>query len=554
MWGALWAVALLLSGCAGEAPAAGGSTGRLSGAAPERALLMAFRYESSDLFPKIPESIASGERPLFNAALTGLDHGRLPQPFLAEALPRLDTDTWRVFPDGQMETTYRLRQGLTWHDGQPLTAEDFVFAWRAYVEPGLGVFGPVPQILMEEVVAPDPLRVVIRWHSPYADADILAENFPPLPRHILGEPFSAYRQDSGTRDSFLALPFWTTEYVGLGPYRLERWEPGVALHSVAFSGYVFGRPKIDRIVARIFTDENTVLTNVLSGEVEHTTIYTLRFEHAQVLKGEWEATKRGFLLFDPGTAVHSLVQFRPEYQKTPALFDLRVRKALNHAIDREALRDGLFEGQGTIPHTAVRPDEPYFPEVDRAITKYPYDPRRTETLMNEAGLVKGAQGFFVTSGGERFRPDFQVLAGTHFERAGAIMQETWERAGILTEYSVLPTARSRDPFSRHTFSGIGGSVGANYTAEQIGTAENRWSGSNRGGWSSPDYEALWAAFNTTLDRPQRDRLQVEMAKLTSEQLPAFSLYFNLLVNAHTAALRGPRMPNPWWSLHEWELR
>lgn len=523
---------------------------------------MAIRYEPTGLFPKIPDPIAGGgAKEIFNAALAGQDHGVVDRPLLAEALPKLNTDTWRVLPGGEMETTYRLRQGLTWHDGQPLTSDDFVFAWKAYTEPGLGVFRALPQNLMEEVSAPDAHTVVIRWKSPYKDADILGADFPPLPRHILNEPFFTYQQDPTTRDAFLNHPFWSVEYVGPGPYRLERWEPGVALYAAAFPGYVFGRSKIDRIVARVFADENAVLSNVLAGEIHATTVYSLRFEHGMVLKREWESANKGVVLLWPTSAVHALVQFRPEYQKTPALLDLRVRKALNHSIDRQALQDGLFDGQGAIAHAPVWPDESYFPEVDRVIAKYPYDRRRTEAMMNEAGFSKDRDGFFANAAGERFRPDFQVLAGAGFERHGAIMAETWERAGIQTEFSVLPTVRSRDPVHRHTFPGIGGAgagltrwTGGGYTLEATGTPENNWTGGNRGGYSNPDYEALSAAFNTTLDRSERERLLVQIAKLISDHLPAFTLYYQFQVIAHTAALRGLNPTNLWWSVHQWEFR
>src|SRR5439155_12045548 len=163
--------------------------------------------------------------------------------------------------------------------------------------------------------------VVIHWRAPFTDADILDQTFPPLPQHILEGPYAAYRQDPASRDRFTGLRFWTTEYVGLGPYWLERWEPGTALYAQAFPGYVFGKPKIDRIVARIFADENAVLANVLSGEVDITYSNALRFEHALVLKREWNG---GVVALAPAAASVEYPQFRPEYQKTPALYDLRV--------------------------------------------------------------------------------------------------------------------------------------------------------------------------------------------------------------------------------------
>src|SRR5581483_360864 len=95
-------------------------------------------------------------RRAFNAALALADGKGEIHPYLAASLPQLNTDTWRVTPDGKMETTYKLRPNLSWHDGAPLTADDFAFAYRAYTEPELALFLPTPQDLMQEVVAVDP--------------------------------------------------------------------------------------------------------------------------------------------------------------------------------------------------------------------------------------------------------------------------------------------------------------------------------------------------------------------------------------------------------------
>ena len=64
-------------------------------------------------------------------------------------MPQLNTESWRVFPDGRMETTYALKPNLAWHDGAPLTADDFVFAWRVYATPELGVSNTPPASLIE---------------------------------------------------------------------------------------------------------------------------------------------------------------------------------------------------------------------------------------------------------------------------------------------------------------------------------------------------------------------------------------------------------------------
>lgn len=196
-----------------------------------RALVMVVDVEVQTLNPKTtgPTNPARTTR-IFNAGLTLIDPRDGVHPYMVEALPQLNTDTWRVASDGSMETVWRLRPGLLWHDGTPITAEDFAFAYRVYANSSLGIFGPAPQSLMTEVVGTDPRTLVIRWSITYPDADRLTDgSFGALPRHVLEPAFTAFERDPAARDAFLALPYWTTKYVGSGPYRLTSWERGVQL-------------------------------------------------------------------------------------------------------------------------------------------------------------------------------------------------------------------------------------------------------------------------------------------------------------------------------------
>src|SRR5439155_20179268 len=96
------------------------------------------------------------------------DEKQNPNPYLAQSLPQLNTDTWTVSPDGRMTTTWTLRPNLIWHDGTPLTSDDFVFAFRVYAKPDLGAAQSTPIKQIESIEAPDPRTVVIRWRQLYA--------------------------------------------------------------------------------------------------------------------------------------------------------------------------------------------------------------------------------------------------------------------------------------------------------------------------------------------------------------------------------------------------
>jgi peptide/nickel transport system substrate-binding protein len=136
-------VALCLGTACAPPPSPGGSPSSATGgsAQPARTLIAAVASEPRGLSGRtIAQGGASQQFPkrLFNADLALLDDQSTPMPYLAEALPQLNTDSWRVFPDGRMETTYRLRPNLVWHDGTPHTADDYVFSWQIFSTPELG--------------------------------------------------------------------------------------------------------------------------------------------------------------------------------------------------------------------------------------------------------------------------------------------------------------------------------------------------------------------------------------------------------------------------------
>lgn len=422
-----------------------------------------------------------------------------------------------------------------------------------------------PQDQIEELIAADARTVIVRWRTLYPDAGALkTRELDPLPRHILEEAFAAYEQDpAGGRTAFINHPHWANEFVGLGPYRLDRWEPGSEMQALAFAGHALGRPRIDRLLVRFIPDENTTLTNIFSENVHIATRNSIRFEQGVLLRRQWAASNRGVVLFGAGSLSYTHVQFRPDHIKVPELLDLGVRKALAHAIDSRALNDGLFEGQGLMSDTFIARSARYFPELDRAVAKYAYDPRRSEQLMAEAGFLKGPDGFYASAGGPIKLP-FMVRAGTQTEKHQAIMADTWKRAGFDVQPYFLPvTGATTELEARGSFpalylnqGGAGERALAYLTTPQMGTPANRWGGLNRGGYSNPAYDQLWAAFTSTLDRSERDRQAIQMAVFISEALPILSHYFNADVNAHLAVLRGPQVEGPdslnYWNIHEWE--
>src|SRR5581483_11794310 len=407
----LLVVSVVFTACAPEAspPETRGAADRSEAAAPQKTLVISNRGEPPTLAARslITQGSSLGIPPrFFNATLDLYDVREVSHPQLAEALPALNTNTWRLFPDGTMETRYTLRPNLTWHDGAPLEPEDFVFGLLVYRTPELGSATTRPIPFMDRLTVEDPRTFAIHWKAPYVDAGALSNTFQPLPRHILEEDFNLMDPVS-----FTGHPFWTSQYVGLGPFKLDRWEPGSFLEGSAFDNHALGRPKIDRMRILIINDPQTAMANVLAGDVHYVTNFTFSVDQGQVLEQTWAATGIGSVLYSPTQRRLGLIQMRPEYQQPRALSDVRARYAIAHGMDNQTRVDVLDGGKGQVAYTMASPGLSYYAELEKAVVKHPFNPRRAEELLAQIGWSKGSDGFFVDATGNRFTLEVASSAG-----------------------------------------------------------------------------------------------------------------------------------------------
>src|SRR5205823_5608251 len=191
-------------------------------------------------------------------------------PWLADAVPTIENGLWQVLPDGTMATTWRIKAGATWQDGTPLTADDVRFTIDVYRDRSLGL-APVRGLdLVGGVDQPDAQTAVLQWRQPFITADSffsagvtgLGASMWLLPRHLLEQPL---RENP---DNFLGLPYWQGEFVGAGPFKMQGWSTGSSVTLVANDDYVLGRPRLDRIEVRFFTDRGPLVAGLLAGTLQ----------------------------------------------------------------------------------------------------------------------------------------------------------------------------------------------------------------------------------------------------------------------------------------------
>ena len=478
-------------------------------------------------------------------------------PRLAEAVPSIENGQWKVAVDGTMETTWTIKNGATWHDGTPFTSADLVFTAMVDQDRELGVFRTAIYDAVDRVTAPDPRTVTVRWKQIYIDADQMfsTPSTIPLPKHKLEAAYS------GDKTGFTNLPFWSTEFVGLGPYKVVDFERGSHMTLKANDSYLLGRPKIDEVTVKFIPELNTFTANLLAGGVDVTLGTTISLDQAQVVHAQ-----RGMVIeFTPngywGVLYPQLTNPTPS-----AIADQRFRAALMYGIDRQGLIDSFIPGLSRVAHSVMTPASAEFAALESQVTKYEYDPRKTAQGLEGLGFKKGADGFYVDPSGSKLSIEIRTSTQDLAQKTTFAVANGWESQGIGATTLVPAAAQNTDREFRFTYSGFtlseGGSAAEitqirNLVSAQVPAANNDYRGNNTSRYANPEYDRLVDRFNQSIPKADRTAALTAIGKHISENLPVMGLYYSGTVTVFDRKLvnvNGGSRGNSTWNIHEWDVR
>jgi peptide/nickel transport system substrate-binding protein len=505
---------------------------------------------------------------LYAQGLVTADHTvRQPIPRLATAVPSLDDGSIEILPDGRMKTVYRLRHDVTWQDGEPFTAQDLVFSYQVSTDRNLPRLNVDAISQMDSVEATDDSTFVIYFKGPYYQADSIGlRALWPLPRHLLEEGYTTLDPQA-----FINLPYWTTEYVHLGPFRLSEFRAGEQLTFDAYPGYFLGAPKLSRVIVKVFNDENVLYAGVLSGSVDMMMDNSLPADLAFQLKEQWDANGTGTVHVGTGTTRFLAAQFDPNLQSQPAVLDPRVRQALYLAVDRHAVSDVVNRGHGElVANSLLPPGDRLYNAVQDGLARFSFDPGRARDLLQQTGWqFPDAGGILVGTGGQRLTTELWTTEGADNEIA--VIADYWKQVGVSTEQYVVPGSLVRDRQYRQTYPGFetsargsGDAILTRFDPRESAAPPN-YSGSNRGHYANPDFAPLIDRYRQSVQAAERAQVIKAISDLVAQDLPVMPLYFDPTTpgvrkgvvalddfagGAEAAQLYGTFSRNA----HEWEVR
>lgn len=476
---------------------------------------------------------------------------------LAEAAPTLESGLWKLLPGGGMELRWTIKQGTVWADGTPFTTEDLVFTaqvWRDRQR--LPIFSHVGFDSLGSVEAVDERTVATHWTKPYINADqMFSPSIAyPVSRGHLREAFLT----AADQEQFISHPYWSTDWVGLGPYKIRNWEPGSHMVFEANDRYVMGRPRIDEITVKFIPDPNTLGANILAGEVDMPVGGRIDYEWAEHVAAQWRAGKLH-------TELSSMLQIYPQHiNPTPSIvLNTDFKRAMVHALDRQAAGNLLNAPNTFVGHTFLSPREPEYPYIESAIARYDYDPRKSLQMLEALGYMRGADGFLRDRSGQKLEFQIRTSQGdVTQEKAMYAMADDWQRLGVEVERHLVVPQRATDAEYRATFPAFdlkrqAGTMAYNTSFHSRGIArpENNYLVSgNNSRYSRPEMDEAIDRYYTTIPWDERMQWGRKIVNLLSSDVGWIGLWHLVAPTLVPDRLGNNRGLDDFHYIHEWELR
>jgi peptide/nickel transport system substrate-binding protein len=518
----------MMTGCTPPSSGAGGLTVTFDVAADPRNL--------NPLF--ITPDAASVELQLARLSFEpfiDLDATGRPEPILLQQIPTRRNGG--LSADGRT-IRYRLRAGVTWSDGRPVTSADVLFTLRSILDPSNPVRSREGYDLIDRAIARGPRIVVLHLRRAWAPAvmSFFSYGFSPqfvLPAHVLRT------QAPLARAAFNAAPA-----VGDGPYRFLWWRRGEELRYVANARYWQRKPAIANLEVRIVPDPSTNLLLLRSGAIDWNLLAPAQLA---VVRGD---SSLAFL--DVPTAVVAGLAFNTSH---PPLDDVRVRRALAMSIDRNAISKKITLGFYPVANML----QPRFSwAFDPAVREPNYDPSAADRLFDSGGWVRGADGTRRRNGMPLRLTYVQFPETATGVRVATAVQAALSERGIVLTIKSVSNAQL---FLPRTGVLASGAFDLAYVPWTMGADPDDSSvlacgaPSNYMRWCDPGVDRLERAAISATEISVRKRLYEAIAQRVATQVPVLYLFNADYVYAYRRRLQGfsPNAFVPTWNAQRWKV-
>jgi peptide/nickel transport system substrate-binding protein len=524
---ALAAVALAVSACAGH---------RQGPAASNDLVIVGYDREP-DTLNRFSTHILEDIQTAVVEGLTTTDEAMRVVALLAAEVPSPENGGVRLRPDGGMDVTWRLRPGITWHDGQPLTSADVKFTVDAINSPQYNPESTDGFDRIASVETPDALTAIVHYREVYAPYALQFVRGC-LPRHLL-EGRDIDRADDYNR-----------HLLGTGPYKVAEWKTGEYILLERVPGYWRGPAHIARLLFKFLPNTTTRMTELQNRDVH--IVATLPWDKYR----EIAATPGIVVRRTPGNAYEHVTL---NERRVPAFSDVRVRRALTYAVDRALISRTILDGLAPVANGPIQPISwAYTPDI----VTYPYDPDRARALLDAAGWVARQPGGIRERDGRRLA--FTLITQSGFavrENVAQVLQRQFRDVGVDAAIQLHDGTTISQLWFEGRFDAMlhwwqmpaDPELTTFFAADRTPPA-----GRNINFVMDDPLTRLVYAADRTVVVSERKRLLAEAQARIAELAVEIPLYNVTKLDAIPASLRGftgnPTNTGFMWNVHEWEIR
>jgi peptide/nickel transport system substrate-binding protein len=448
-----------------------------------------------------------------------------------QAQPQLAKE-WSVSADGKV-WTFKLHDGVKWHDGQPLTAEDVAYTFNLIK--GFEAFALIKTYttLLAKAEAPDATTAVLTFEQPVANTDERFSSVYVLPKHIWEK----------LPDEKAATEFENLDMIGSGPFKLAEFKSGEFTRLTANKEHYLTPPKIDEVIFKVYNNDDAMVQALKSGEVDlisppSTVVRSLQSEsNIKVEIGKaLDLTDIIFNTTDPKNCP-------PDVGKCtghPALRDVKVRQALSYATDKQALIDTVLLGLGAPGLTLVMPG--HGDGFAKDVADYPFDTEKAKQTLEDAGYKDTDGDGIREMPGDPSKPlnfrfsfpsDQAAATGPRFFET---LRDQWKQAGVeITLQAMEADALTAVCCPAFDFDVIRWGWGAGSDPSSllyIATTDEIPTGNSETGYSNPEYDTLFKEQEITVDKAKRNEILHKMQEILVRDVPYIIPYYAQNVEAY----------------------
>ncbi|MGC1310198.1 MAG: peptide ABC transporter substrate-binding protein [Phormidesmis sp.] len=487
-------------------------------------------------------------------------------PVLAALIPT--PENGGISADGRT-VTWKLKPNVRWSDGQPFTAEDVAFTYEFVSDPNVAAVTEKYYEAIEKVEAVDPLTVKITFKAPNPSwaLPFTGQNGTILPKHVFADV-----QGVAVRSAPVNL-----NPVGTGPYRFIAVNEGVWTFA-ANEQYRDGLPAFNIVELEGGVTPYVAARRVLrDGDADFAHNLQLSVDDRILLSGAGAgqviATFGAYverLMLNPTDPDQATKEGERSSMKNPHPFlsDINVRKAVNYAIDRNAIADEIYGNAGQRTTQLL----PFPQEYANPAIYYNYDPALANTLLDKAGWKDTDGNGIRDKDGVEMRMVFQTPINPVRQQTQSLIKANLEAVGMDVDirrvnvddfFSADPSqTRSINHFYADMQEYNAGSDTPDpaiymswWLCDEIASLKNQWQKSNNARYCNPEYDKLWQQASKELDSQKRAELFRQMNTLLIEDVAVIPLVRRAVTNGLSKRITGVD-PTPWdastWDIGTWK--